>query len=150
MSRTLDQQRYRAEMLEALDLADERKAEASATDQRPVDMFVDMAVRFRHARAAFTGMTWEEFNALTASRARAGKRGRRTQSLEERDATPVARAARDVARLSDLWAASGRAGEPPVSHLELAAARHSVGEDELFERVRRPKSRNPHRLIEGS
>ena len=148
MSRPLDQQRYQAAMLEALDQMDERAEEAVATDQRPVDLMVELTVRFRHARAAFPGMTWDEFNALALSREHAGKRGRRVQSREERASTPIARAARDVDRLASLWAKSGDLGEPPLPHLEIAAARHGVTEDELFERVRRSKSRNPHRLIE--
>lgn len=147
MSRPLDQQRYRAAMLEALDQMDERAEEAVATDQRPVDLLVELTGRFRHARAAFPGMTWEEFIALAQSRESAGKRGRRVQSLEERASTPIARAARDVDRLAGLWAKSGDLGEPPLPHLEIAASRHGVTEDELFERVRRSKSRNPHRLI---
>lgn len=149
MSRRLEQERHRAAMLEALNLMDERTEEAVATDQRPVDLLVELTARFRHACAAFPGMTWEEFIALAQSRENAGKRGRRVQSLEERASTPLARAARDFDRLAALWAASGGAGEPPLSHLEIAAARHGVAEDELFERVRRPKSRNAHRMIEG-
>lgn len=88
-------------------------------------------------------MTWDEFIAVSQSRARDGQRGRRKQSLEERANTPLARAARDVDRLAAMWVASG---DPPMPNLELAAARHWVTEEEPGERVRRPNSRNPHRL----
>ncbi|MDF2493698.1 hypothetical protein [Sphingomonas sp.] len=148
MSRPLDQRRYRAAMLDALDQMDERAEESAATNQQSVDLMVELATRYRHARAAFPGITWDEFIALAQSREHAGKRGRRVQSREERASTPIARAARDADRLAALWAASGEAGEPPLSQLEIAADRHGVSEEELGERVRRPKSRNPHRMIE--
>lgn len=147
-----DREQYRARALEALDQLDERQAEKVVTGQHSVDMLVDYAsllARFRHALAAFPGMTWDEFISLTASRERDGKRGRRKQNLEERASTPIARAARDVDRLNALWAASGALGDPPLPHIELAAKRQDITEDELGERVRRPKSRNPHRLSDG-
>ena len=148
MSRRIEQERHRAAMLAALDKLDERAAEAIAIEQRPVDLLVELATRYHHARAAFPGMAWDEFIALAQSREHAGKRGRRVQSREERASTPIARAALDVGRLAALWAASCKTGEPPVSHEEIAAARHGVTEAEVGERVRRPKSRNPHRQIE--
>lgn len=148
MSRAADQRHYRAAMLDALDQMDERAAEAVASDQRPVDLLTELTARFNHARVAFPGMTWAEFIALAQSREHAGKRGRRVQSHDERASTPIARAARDVDRLKALWAASGRTGNPPVSHDEIAAERHGVPEAELLDRRRRPKSRNPHRMIE--
>lgn len=148
MSRRCEKEQYRAAMLDALDRMDERAEEILATNQQSVDLFVELEARFRHAAAAFPGMSWKEFLALAQSRANAGKRGRRVQSLEERASTPLARAARDVDRLTALWSASADGGDPPLSHIELAAARHDVEEDELFERVRRPKSRNAHRMIE--
>ncbi len=150
MSRRLKQEQHRAAMLDVLDRLDERAAEVVAADQRPVDLLVELATRYRHARAAFPGMTWREFIALAQSREHAGKRGRRAQSREEWASTPIARAALDVDRLNALWAASGKPGEPPLSHEEIAAARHGVTEAEVGERVRRPKSRNPHRQIEDS
>lgn len=156
---TTDRERdsYRAEMLARLDHIDERDREAAAMSDQSVALLLDIVdrqksamERFAFASQAFPGMTWGEFTLIDVRRQRAGKRGRKPAGLEARAETAIARAARDVDRLVADWRSRGQANDPPIDPCDIAGQRHGVDPVEVAERVRRPKSRNPHRLTSDS
>jgi hypothetical protein len=131
---------FRARALDHLERLDTAEMEAAITDRRSVDDFAELHSRFRHARIAFPGMTWEEF--LSVGRKRNARRGRPKDSELAKSSKPMVRAARDVKRIRDLWKALG--GSPrdiPAEPIAIAACRHGVDEAELGELVRRPLSR---------
>lgn len=126
-----------------LDKCDEADREAWATEQPDTDWFATAHARWLHARAAFPGMSWEEFCALDAARNRKGKRGRPERAQID---DKLWRAARDADRVKALWKML-RPGtprpRPPIHPHDIAAERHNVTRQSLDDRANRPKARRP-------
>lgn len=129
-----------------LDQCDEADREAWATEQPDADWFADAYARWGHVRAAFPGMTWEEFGDVDYERQKPKKRGRRKQGLAARGGKPLALAARDADRIKAFaMMISHVLDDAGGDHVDLAAERHGVDPVDVAERLRRGASRNPHR-----
>lgn len=136
---------FKALALAHLDKCDEADREEWATEQPDADWFADAHERWGHARAAFSGMGWEEFCQLDAARNRKGRRGRPRHS---RAHDKLWLAACDAARIKALWKRlhpSTPRPRPPIHPHDLAAARHGVSRQSLDDRAGRPKARRPDR-----
>lgn len=134
---------FKALALTHLDKCDEADREAWATEQPDADWLAAAHARWLHARAAFPGMSWEEFCALDAARNRKGKRGRpaRLQSDDK-----LWRAARDADRVKALWKMlrpETPRPRPPIHPHDIAADRHNVSRQSIDERANRTKARRP-------
>lgn len=129
-----------------LDRCDEADMEKWATEQPDADWFADLYTRWGHARAAFPGMSFEEFGKLDHVRQNPPKRGRPKQGLTTRSETPIALAARDADRIKAFAAVIGYSFEGiEYDYADLAAERHDVDPVDVAERLRRGADRNPHR-----
>lgn len=134
---------FKARALAHLDQCDEAEMERWATDQPGAGMFADLYTRWGHARAAFPGMSWEEFCNIDRSRSRKGKQGRPRGSRDDK----LSRAALDADRIKAFWkAARTDNSRPPVHPHDLAAERHGFDLQQrqaLEDLIRRPRSRRP-------
>ena len=128
--------------LDRLKRLEDAERHASMPGDREADLFGEMVFRFRHARAAFPGMTWEEFIEIDRRRSSPPRRGRPKMDQVTKAKDRMGQAARDVQRIRAFWREmGGTARNIPANPIEIAARRHDVIEANLAERVRRPLSR---------
>jgi hypothetical protein len=133
---------FKALALDRLDKLDDAELHASMPGDREADMFGEIVAKFRHACAAFPGLTWEEFTEISRCRNSVPRRGRPKTDPITKAKDRMGRAARDVQRIRDLWREMGGTSRNiPANPIEIAADLHDVNEHDLGERVRRPLSR---------
>ena len=157
MTRSTDEQAYvELVCLHLMEIEKRERPEAINAEALSIlPESADRAQRFFHAIKAFPGMKWAEFIDADKKRERKrtnpGKAGPPPKPILSKLNEPIARAAHDVDRIKAYWEATpdGMAGgDPPIPHIDLAAALHGISIADLGERVRRPKSRNPHKLTD--
>ena len=134
---------FKIAALAHLDRCDDAEAERFGTEQPGADLFAELHRRYQHARAAFPGMGWEEFNEIDGKRHRKGKPG---QSKPPTADDKLWLAVRDAERIKSLWkqlhpVAPRR--RPPIHPHDLAAERHGVLRQSVDDRAKRPISRRP-------
>jgi len=145
---------YKAAVFAMLEKINEREMLSEINADANSKLFEELVDQWKHAAIAFPGMTFEQFLEIAKKRERKqtnpGKRGP-APSLMSRLDKPIAKAARDVDRIREYWLATpegSAGGDPPIPHIDLAAEWHDHASHDLGERVRRGKSRNPHKLTD--
>lgn len=140
---------FEAMVLEMLDRLEDRDLEASLPGQNEHDWFLEIAARFSHAKAAFPGMTWDEFQVTGTKRARKGKKGSPGRSVSQRAKEKKWLAARDADRIKVLWQSLNPQNPgctAPKHPHDIAAQRHGIDRQTVDDAVNRPNNRRLDRL----